>query len=98
MAWYLNKYECSECEQTWHDEWSCMCDDECPHCGASDHSPVESENLSAYIENNDEAEYNIYYSPPEAEHSPKFKKFATVYHLAVAKEVVNIAFLFSKSQ
>ena len=35
MAWFLNHYECARCDGTWTDQWSCMCDDECPHCGAA---------------------------------------------------------------
>ena len=34
MAWFLNFYRCDRCSRVWKDEWSCMCDDECPHCGA----------------------------------------------------------------
>lgn len=30
--WFKNKYECSECDTTWTDEWSCTCDDRCPKC------------------------------------------------------------------
>ena len=30
---FRNTYECS-CGETWTDEWSCACDDECPSCGA----------------------------------------------------------------
>lgn len=35
-----NQYEC-ECGETWTDEWSCQCDDECPSCG-KDISPISS--------------------------------------------------------
>src|SRR5689334_11747926 len=50
MAWFLNHYECARCERRWTDEWSCMCDDECPHCGARDMTPYESEELTTLIE------------------------------------------------
>ena len=33
MAWFLNYYNCARCDTDWTDEWSCTCDDECPHCG-----------------------------------------------------------------
>ncbi len=32
MARYHIFYEC-DCGNTWEDEWSCACDDECPECG-----------------------------------------------------------------
>jgi PHP family Zn ribbon phosphoesterase len=46
MAWFLNLYKCDRCKRRWTDEWSCMCDDECPHCGARDMTPYESEDLT----------------------------------------------------
>lgn len=39
---YLNYYRCDECDVEWTDEWSCMCDDECPSCGA-DISPYDAD-------------------------------------------------------
>jgi hypothetical protein len=30
--WFEKYYECSECNTTWTDEWSCMCNDRCPNC------------------------------------------------------------------
>ncbi len=49
---YLNHYRCDTCIDPetgelieWSDEWSCMCDDECPICGR-DFSPYDSEDLS----------------------------------------------------
>jgi rubrerythrin len=39
---FLNKYTCPDCGESWEDQWSCGCDDECPHCGARNISPVES--------------------------------------------------------
>ena len=44
MAWFQNFYECDRCGGVWADEWSCMCDDECPHCGARDMTPYERQN------------------------------------------------------
>lgn len=43
-AWFLNYYQCP-CGNTWSDEWSCTCDDECSECGLSI-SPDESDDLS----------------------------------------------------
>jgi hypothetical protein len=30
--WFENTYQCSECDTTWTDEWSCTCNDRCPKC------------------------------------------------------------------
>ena len=50
MAWFLNFYRCDRCRKIWTDEWSCMCDDDCPHCGARHMSPFDSEDLTELIE------------------------------------------------
>ena len=50
MAWFLNFYKCDQCRRRWTDEWSCMCDDECPRCGARDMTPYNSEDLTELIE------------------------------------------------
>ena len=57
--------------QDWTDEWSCMCDDECPHCGARDMSPADSDNLTHVIEKRDQ-KYVVLWSPETAEHSPDY--------------------------
>ena len=45
-AQFLNYYHCNECGHEWTDEWSCMCDDDCPACGAQHWSPYKSDDLS----------------------------------------------------
>jgi len=42
MAWFRNHYTCARCGKEWSDEWSAMCDDDCPRCGARHMSPHES--------------------------------------------------------
>lgn len=42
--WFVNHYHCAECDVSWSDEWSCMCDDECPEYG-KDYTPVSSEEI-----------------------------------------------------
>jgi len=32
IKWYLNEYHCEDCDVSWEDEWSCMCNDRCPKC------------------------------------------------------------------
>ncbi len=95
MAWYRNIYECSECGTEWEDEWSCMCDDECPECGV-DHSPAHSEDISAYSEANRNGMIDIYYSPREAEHSPDYELLATVRFRSLAGIIEQLAFDIAK--
>jgi hypothetical protein len=73
MAWFLNHYECDECEKEWTDEWSCMCDDDCPHCGARHMSPHESEELTHVIEQ-DGSQFVVLWSPETAEHDPDYRE------------------------
>jgi hypothetical protein len=48
-----------------------MCDDECPHCGARDMSPFDSENLTELVEQ-DGKEFVAIRSPDTAEHDPDY--------------------------
>ena len=43
--WFENYYECSECNEKWTDEWSCMCNDRCPNCDIET-EPTSSIDLS----------------------------------------------------
>jgi hypothetical protein len=43
MAWFINYYQCPRCGQTWCDEWSAQCDDDCPCCSARHISPHKSD-------------------------------------------------------
>ena len=71
MAWFLNFYRCARCKRRWTDEWSRMCDDECPHCGARDLTPYNSEDLTQLIEQ-DGSEFVALRSPASAEHDPDY--------------------------
>jgi hypothetical protein len=71
MAWFLNFYRCDTCERIWTDEWSCTCDDECPHCGARDMSPFDSQNLTELVAQ-DGQEFIALRSPSSAEHDPDY--------------------------
>lgn len=62
MAWFLNLYKCDGCRRRWADEWSCMCDDTCPHCGARDMTPYASEELTTLIEE-ERGEFVVLWSP-----------------------------------
>ena len=71
MAWYRNYYKCARCGRNWPDEWSCMCDDDCPDCGARHMSRYESDNLTTIIER-ENGEFVVLRSPETAEHEPDY--------------------------
>ena len=73
MASFLNFYRCARYRRRWTDEWSCMCDDECPHCGARDMTPIDSENLTELIEQ-DGREFVAIRSPGSAGHDPDYRE------------------------
>jgi hypothetical protein len=79
MAWFANHYECERCGGEWIDEWSCMCDDDCPHCGARHMSPYDSDDLTEVIERDDN-QFVALRSPDSAGHCPSYEelgRFAT---------------------
>lgn len=71
MAWYSNHYICERCDATWTDEWSCMCDDDCPHCGARHMTPFKSDDLTQVIERED-GEFIVLWSPETAKDDPDY--------------------------
>jgi hypothetical protein len=90
MAWFRNEYQCYRCSCEWEDEWSAQCDDDCPECGARHASPVESEDLTVIVEEEDNC-FVVYFSPEHADYDPAYmpvgrfltsdlaKAFAAVY-------------------
>lgn len=75
MAWYSNSYRCYRCKQAWTDEWSCQCDDDCPHCGARHSSPSCSEDLT-YIVAEEDSSFLVLFSPDTAQHKPNYQEVA----------------------
>ena len=73
MAWFRNYYTCARCQRNWTDEWSCMCDDDCPHCGARHMTPVESDDVTHVIEHHGE-KFVVLWSPETAEHDPDYRE------------------------
>jgi len=71
MAWFSNNYTCDRCGKDWTDEWSCMCDDDCPHCGARHMSPNDSDDLTVVIVR-DGKKYVVLQSPETAGHYPDY--------------------------
>ena len=92
MAWFSNHYECARCGRHWTDEWSCMCDDDCPHCGARHMSPYDSDDLTEIVaEDNDE--FVVLRSPDAAEHRANYCELGRFPTRAQAE-----AFLAKRSQ
>ena len=85
MAWFLNIYRCARCKRIWTDEWSCMCDDDCPHCGARHMSPRRSDELTYVIKKKND-EYVVLRSPQTAEHTPDYCEMASFRTREQAKE------------
>ena len=73
MAWFLNAYRCDRCKRIWTDEWSCMCDDECPHCSFRDMSPFDSEDLTELVLQEDD-HFVVLRSPDTAEDDPDYEE------------------------
>jgi predicted nucleic acid-binding Zn-ribbon protein len=73
MAWFRNYYTCARCGSEWTDEWSCMCDDDCPHCGARHMSPHDSEDLTEIVREC-HGEFVVLQSPEAAGHSPDYRE------------------------
>ena len=76
MAWFLNHYLCDRCEVPWTDEWSCMCDDDCPRCGARHMTPFKSDDLTTVIER-DGKQFVVLWSPETAEEDPEYCKLGS---------------------
>ena len=74
MAWFLNFYRCARCKRRWTDEWSCTCDDECPHCGARDMSPYQKRGPDGAHRSRKALEFVALRSPDTAEHDPDYRE------------------------
>ena len=75
MAWFNNHYRCDRCRAEWDDEWSCMCDDDCPECGARHMSPYDSDDLTEISEIQGNV-LVLLVSPVSAEHQPDYREIA----------------------
>ena len=73
MAWFLNLYRCERCARVWTDEWSCTCDDQCPHCGERSMSPFNSVDLTELVAQEGK-EFVAIRSPRSAEHYPDYQE------------------------
>lgn len=76
MAWFRNYYRCVRCKQRWTDEWSAMCDDDCPYCGARHMSPYNSDDLTEIIDSEGD-KFFVLRSPKSAEHRANYRTLAS---------------------
>ena len=72
MAWFLNYYLCERCDSPWTDEWSCMCDVDCPRCGARHMTPFKSDDHTTIIEFENDV-FVVRWSPESAAHDPEYR-------------------------
>jgi hypothetical protein len=79
------QFLCDRCERIWTDEWSCTCDDECPHCGQPDMSPFDSEDLTEFVVE-ERGQFVVLRSPDTAEHDPDYEELARFPTRAKAEE------------
>jgi len=87
MTWFLNYYICERCDSTWTDPWSCMCDDDCPHCGARHMTPYKSDDLTTIIERKRNL-FVVRWSPETAEHDPDYRELGSFPTLQQAEAFV----------
>ena len=89
MAWFRNYYRCEQCRSEWEDEWSSMCEDDCPTCDARHMTPYDGDDLTRIIEER-EGEFIVYGSPATAEHYPNYERIAKFPTLRQAKIYVRL--------
>lgn len=89
MAWFVNRYCCTDCNTCWEDEWSCTCDDECPNCGSGDWSPVESEDLTFLVEP-DGDRFAVLESPLSADDRPRYFRIAVAPTAEAAQTFISL--------
>jgi len=75
MAWFLNFYKCDILQAYMTDQWSCMCDDDCPHCGARHMSPYDSEELTTADRRGRQGIRGVLVAE-KAEHDPDYRELA----------------------
>jgi hypothetical protein len=84
MAWFRNHYRCDRCDGTWADEWSSMCDDDCPTCGVRHMSPCHSDDLTNVVEQWAHL-FVVLRSPASAEEAADYEYIASFPTLKLAK-------------
>jgi hypothetical protein len=77
VAWFRNHYECARCGREWSDEWSCTCEDDCPHCGARHMTPLDSDDLTEIVDERN-GRYVALRSSDAAADSPDYEEVAVL--------------------
>jgi hypothetical protein len=90
MAWFRNLYRCDRCQFEWHDGWSCMCDVDCPECGARHISPYEADELTEIIARRGD-EFVVCRSPDTAGDQPEYEEVGVFPTLELAGASLNDA-------
>jgi hypothetical protein len=85
MTWFLNFYRCDRCRKIWTDEWSCTCDDQCPHCAFRDMTPFNSQDLTELIVE-ENGKFVVLHSSDEAEDDPDYEELGRFSSRDEAKE------------
>ena len=91
MAWFRNHYRCDRCDGEWTDEWSSMCDDDCPGCGARHMSPSHSDDLTRVVER-PASDFVVFSSPASADEAPDYEevaRFPTLEQVALYLRITN---------
>jgi hypothetical protein len=88
MAWFCNHYWCECCGSEWNDEWSSMCDDDCPVCQARHMSPDFSDDLTKVVHRRAHS-FIVLLSPEAAEDTPKYEPVAEFRTLELAEAYVH---------
>ena len=89
MAWFRNEYQCYRCSCQWEDEWSARCDDDCPECGARHASPVDGQDLTTVVEE-EEGCFVVYFSPDDADDRPGYLPVGRFLTADLAKAVATV--------
>jgi len=90
MAWFCNRFRCERCSHEWADEWSSMCDDDCPMCGARHMSPCESDDLTEIVEQRAHL-FVVLRSSETAEQTPDYERVASFSTLKLAEAYMHTA-------
>ena len=73
MSWFLNKYHCPSCNNSWENAWSCKVGDECAFC-RRDYEPEGSDNLTVIVQPTSQGLFEVLCSPRSAEDKPMYEE------------------------
>jgi hypothetical protein len=65
-----------KCKYDWEDEWSSMCENDCPTRGERHTTAYDSDDLTEIIEERD-GTFIVYRSAPNAEYYPGYERIAS---------------------